>query len=72
LREKSGPFCVPLGRIKNEYGKSFSVALDIPVSCFDLKQVKHTVEVSADSDYQAVAQALRIFHTPAIEGKCVG
>jgi len=31
------------------------------VSCFDLKQVKHTVEVSAGSLYEAVAQALRIF-----------
>ena len=31
------------------------------VSCFDLKQVKHTVEVSAGSVYEAVAQALRIF-----------
>jgi hypothetical protein len=30
------------------------------VSCFDLKQVKHTVEVSAGSVYEAVAQALRI------------
>jgi hypothetical protein len=31
------------------------------VSCFDLKEVKHTVEVSAVSVYEAVAQALRIF-----------
>jgi hypothetical protein len=31
------------------------------VSCFDLKEVKHTVEVSAGSVYKAVAQALRIF-----------
>jgi len=31
------------------------------VSCFDLKQVKDTVEVSAGSVYEAVAQALRIF-----------
>ena len=31
------------------------------VSCFDLKEVKHTVEVSASSVYEAVAQALRIF-----------
>ena len=31
------------------------------VSCFDLKKVKHTVEVSASSIYEAVAQALRIF-----------
>ena len=31
------------------------------VSCFDLKQVEHTVEVSAASVYEAVAQALRIF-----------
>jgi len=31
------------------------------VSCFDLKEVKHTVEVSACSVYEAVAQALRIF-----------
>jgi hypothetical protein len=31
------------------------------VSCFDLKQVEHTVEVSAGSVYEAVAQALRIF-----------
>src|ERR1700730_18970543 len=31
------------------------------VSCFDLKEVKHTVEVSAGSVYEAVAQALRIF-----------
>jgi hypothetical protein len=30
------------------------------VSCFDLKEVKHTVEVSAGSVYEAVAQALRI------------
>ena len=30
------------------------------VSCFDLKEVKHTVEVSAGSVYEAVA-ALRIF-----------
>jgi hypothetical protein len=31
------------------------------VSFFDLKEVKHTVEVSAGSVYEAVAQALRIF-----------
>src|SRR3984957_12325796 len=31
------------------------------VSCFDLKEVKHTVEVSAGSVYEAIAQALRIF-----------
>ncbi len=31
------------------------------VSCFDLKQVEHTVEVSAGSVYEAVSQALRIF-----------
>ena len=31
------------------------------VSCFDLKEVEHTVEVSAGSVYEAVAQALRIF-----------
>jgi len=30
------------------------------VTCFDLKQVEHTVEVSAGSVYEAVAQALRI------------
>ena len=28
---------------------------------FNFKEVKHTVEVSADSVYEAVAQALRIF-----------
>jgi hypothetical protein len=39
-----------------------SVALrTCTVSCFDLKEVKHTVEVSASSIYEAVAQALRIF-----------
>src|SRR6266849_1352570 len=39
-----------------------SVALKTcKVSCFDLKKVKHTVEVSAGSVYEAVAQALRIF-----------
>jgi hypothetical protein len=32
------------------------------VSCFDLRQAEHTVEVSAGSIYEAVAQALRIFH----------
>ena len=31
------------------------------VSCFDFTQVKRTVEVSAGSVYEAVAQALRIF-----------
>ena len=31
------------------------------VSCFDLQGVEHTVEVSAGSVYEAVAQALRIF-----------
>jgi hypothetical protein len=31
------------------------------VSCFDLNKVEHTVEVSAASVYEAVAQALRIF-----------
>ena len=31
------------------------------VSCLDLKEVEHTVEVSAGSVYEAVAQALRIF-----------
>jgi hypothetical protein len=35
------------------------------VSCFDLKEVKHTVEVSAGSVYEAVAQALRIFRDNA-------
>jgi hypothetical protein len=31
------------------------------VSCFDLTGVEHSVEVSAGSVYEAVAQALRIF-----------
>jgi hypothetical protein len=31
------------------------------VSCFDLRGVEHTIEVSAGSVYEAVAQALRIF-----------
>jgi hypothetical protein len=31
------------------------------VSCFDLKEANHTVEVSAGSVYEAIAQALRIF-----------
>jgi hypothetical protein len=31
------------------------------ISCVDLKQVEHMVEVSATSVYEAVAQALRIF-----------
>src|SRR5450755_2299950 len=31
------------------------------VSCIDLNQVEHMVEVSAASVYEAVAQALRIF-----------
>jgi hypothetical protein len=31
------------------------------VSCVELKQVEHIVEVSAASVYEAVAQALRIF-----------
>jgi hypothetical protein len=34
---------------------------DVQSFCFDLKEVKHTVEVSAGSVYEAVAQALRIF-----------
>jgi hypothetical protein len=31
------------------------------VSCVDLRGVEHTIEVSAGSVYEAVAQALRIF-----------
>jgi hypothetical protein len=31
------------------------------VSCCDLKGVKHVVEVTADSLYEAVAQGLRVF-----------
>ena len=31
------------------------------VSCFDLKGVQHTIEVSAASAYEAVALALKIF-----------
>jgi hypothetical protein len=31
------------------------------VSCVDLRGVEHAVEVSANSLYEAVAQALRIF-----------
>jgi hypothetical protein len=31
------------------------------VSCIDLQGVEHTIEVSAGSLYEAVAQALRIF-----------
>jgi hypothetical protein len=31
------------------------------VSCRDLKGVEHTVEVTADSLYEAVAQGLRVF-----------
>jgi hypothetical protein len=39
----------------------FVVALKTcKVSCFDLNQVEHTVEVSAGSVYETVAQALRI------------
>jgi hypothetical protein len=37
------------------------------VSCFDLKEVKHTVEVSAGRVYEAVAQALRIFRDKWVE-----
>jgi len=32
------------------------------VSCCDLRGVEHTVEVTADSVYEAVAQGLRVFH----------
>jgi hypothetical protein len=32
------------------------------VSCCDLRGVEHTVEISADSLYEAVAQGLRAFH----------
>ena len=32
------------------------------VSCVDLGGIEHTVEVTAGSLYEAVAQALRIFH----------
>jgi hypothetical protein len=32
------------------------------VSCTDLRGVEHAIEVSAGSLYEAVAQALRIFH----------
>lgn len=31
------------------------------VSCRDLKGVEHAIEVTADSLYEAVAQALRVF-----------
>ena len=31
------------------------------VSCRDLRGIEHTVEVTADSLYEAVAQALRVF-----------
>jgi hypothetical protein len=31
------------------------------VSCFDLSGVEHTVEVTANSLYEAVAQGLRVF-----------
>ena len=31
------------------------------VSCFDLRGCEHTVEVTADSLYEAVAQGLRVF-----------
>src|ERR1700730_2034963 len=37
------------------------MGVEASFSYFDLKQVKHTVEVSAGSVYEAVAQALRIF-----------
>jgi hypothetical protein len=51
-----------LWRRNNENAKIVLVPLKTcKVSCFDLKEVKHTVEVSAGSVYEAVAQALRIF-----------
>ncbi len=49
---------------KKRGGRNWAFLDTVPlckVSCFDLKQVKHTVEVSAGSVYEAVAQALRIF-----------
>jgi hypothetical protein len=33
------------------------------VPCCDLKGVEHAVEMTADSLYEAVAQALRVFRT---------
>jgi hypothetical protein len=60
--QKPGLFDGAIWRRKNEYDKTVFVALKTcKVSCFDLKEVKHTVEVSAGSIYEAVAQALRIF-----------
>ena len=43
------------------------------VSCIDLRGIEHTVEVSASSLYEAVAQALRIFRDNEwIEGIGIG
>ena len=49
-------------RINNEYDTRQNVVLKTRrVSCVDLRGVEHTVEVTAASLYEAVAQALRIF-----------
>ena len=33
------------------------------VSCCDLKGIEHSIEVTADSLYEAIAQGLRVFRT---------
>ena len=42
------------------------------VSCRDLSGIEHTVEVSADSLYEAVAQALRAFRESDWVGDLAG
>ena len=50
------------GRTKGEDASLLPVAVrTCRVSCRDLRGIEHTVEVTADSLYEAVAQALRVF-----------
>lgn len=49
-------------RTKGEDANLLPVAVrTCRVSCRDLRGIEHTVEVTADSVYEAVAQALRVF-----------
>ena len=61
------------GRTKGEDASLLPVAVrTCRVSCRDLKGIEHTVEVTADSLYEAVAQALRTFRKDTSVDEIVG
>jgi hypothetical protein len=67
-----GPI-TPLGEKKAKYANLSVVSLrTCRVSCEDLEGIEHSVEVTAESLYEAVARGLRAFHASPWVGEIGG